>query len=154
MKIPDGWRQLSPTTRVIVAALLAMILAIYACFQAASQAYLCAQKSREVRQIQHTAMISGWQQWLSLRNTAEKSLLSLDKTMPFSPVSFQQAGARLLSWLPSAKGGEMVLEIAWQQVPSTFAMLAERDMQVVGFALVAENNVLRLTLQLVADDEH
>lgn len=154
MKIPDGWRQLLPTARVIVAALLAMILAIYACFQAASQAYLHTQKSREVRQIQHTAMLSGWQQWLSLRDTAKKSMQSLDKTMPFSPVSFQRAGTRLLSWLPSAKGGEMVLEIAWQQVPSTFEMLAERDMQVVGFALVAENNVLRLTLQLVADDEH
>ncbi|WP_432699636.1 hypothetical protein ACRUMN_19025 [Kluyvera cryocrescens] len=47
----------------------------------------------------------------------------------------------------------MSLEGPWQQVPSTFSMLAERDMQVLAFSLSAEKGVLSLTLQLVRNDE-
>ena len=154
MKLPDGWRQLSPTTRVRVAALLAMIIGIYVCIQTGYPAFLSAQKVREIRQIQHTAMMSGWRRLLSLPALTDVSLQPSVNAIPFSPVSFQRAGVRLKGWLPSGKGGEMVLETGWQQVLSTFAMLAERDMRVVNFALAAENGVLRLTLQLVSADEH
>lgn len=154
MKLPDGWRQLSLTARVRVSALLVMSIGIYVCFQAGYPAFLSAQKSREIRQIQHTGMMSSWQRLLSLPASTDVSLQPSVKAIPFSPVSFQRAGARLKGWLPSGKGGEMVLETAWQQVPSTFVMLAERDMRVVNFTLTAENGVLRLTLQLVSDDEH
>lgn len=154
MKLPDGWRQLSLTARVRGAALLAMVIGIFVCFQTGYMAFLSVQKSREIRLIQHSTMISGWRRLLSLPASTDVPLSSSVNAISFSPVSFQRAGVRLKGWLPSGKGGELVLETAWQQVPSTFEMLAERDMQVVSFALVAENGVLRLTLQVVSDDEH
>ena len=71
----------------------------------------------------------------------------------FSPAAFQQAGAKLVSWQPSDKGGELVLDTPWLQVVSTFSLLAERDMQVAAFALTGENGTLRFTMRLVHDDE-
>ena len=47
----------------------------------------------------------------------------------------------------------MSLETPWQSVPSTFPLLAERGMQVTAFVLMAHNDALRFTLQLVRDDE-
>ena len=154
MKLPDGWRRLSPTAGVRATALLAMIIGSCAGFQAGYQAFLSAQNSHKTWQTQHTRMMADWQQLMPLRDSQDASLLASVKSKPFSPVVFQRANARLVSWLPSGAGGEMTLETSWQQVSSTFSMLAERDMRIVNFAFTPENGVLRLTLQLVHDDEH
>nr|EKU4731311.1 DNA utilization protein HofO [Kluyvera ascorbata] len=73
--------------------------------------------------------------------------------IPFSPVDLQREGVRLVSWVPSAVGGEMSLEADWQQIPATFSMLAERGMQVIAFSLSPGNGALNFSLQLVRDDE-
>lgn len=76
----------------------------------------------------------------------------LAASKPFSPIAFQRPGAELMSWSPTGHGGELVLETVWQQVPSVFALLAERGMRVVAFSLKAGEPRHVLTLQLEGDD--
>ncbi len=55
---------------------------------------------------------------------------SEEKTLPFSPLDFQLSGAQLVSWHPSAQGGELALKTLWEAVPSAFTRLAERNVSV------------------------
>jgi pilus assembly protein HofO len=75
-------------------------------------------------------------------------------TVPFSPVDFQRQDVALVSWMPAGRGGDIVLESAWYQVPATFGLLAERGMQVNAFSIQPGAERLLLTLQLEGGDEH
>lgn len=68
--------------------------------------------------------------------------------IPFSPVDFQRKDAQLVNWSPAGEGGEMVLEIGWEQIPNTFSLLAERGVQVTAFSIKPGAERLLLTLQL------
>lgn len=70
----------------------------------------------------------------------------------FSALAFQTGSTRLLSWHPTGRGGEMVLQTGWQDVPETFTRLAEQDMQVSAFSLALKEGVLHLRLELESGD--
>lgn len=146
--------RLSPVIQVRAGALLAILLAVYGGYLSGHQAYLDAEQRRGAQLTQHRQYLAILQR--VMRTKAEMlSTPRLDEknTLPFTPVDFQRAGARLTGWQPTDAGGEMSLETPWQSVPSTFPLLAERGMQVTAFVLMAHNDALRLTLQLVRDDE-
>ena len=70
----------------------------------------------------------------------------------FSALAFQTGSARLLSWHPTERGGEMVLQTGWQDVPETFARLAERRTLATAFSLALKEGVLHLRLELESDN--
>jgi len=60
------------------------------------------------------------QQWAALYRLVDATPFSEEKTLPFSPLDFQLSGAQLVSWHPSAQGGELALKTLWEAVPSAF----------------------------------
>lgn len=52
------------------------------------------------------------QQWAALYRLVDATPFSEEKTLPFSPLDFQLSGAQLVSWHPSAQGGEFGVENA------------------------------------------
>lgn len=52
------------------------------------------------------------QQWAALYRLVDTTPFSEEKTLPFSPLDFQLSGAQLVSWHPSAQGGELAVENA------------------------------------------
>lgn len=72
--------------------------------------------------------------------------------LPFSPLDFHIADARLVSWQPAEKGGVMTLETAWQAVPQVFPALAQRGMAATAFSIRPGEGGLNFTLQLESDD--
>lgn len=145
---------LSPTAKVGAGALLLMLLAMYGGYRVEHQAYVEAEKSREVWRKQHEQYLARWHHVAHLNADARSApWLEEQDIPPFSPVDFQRADARLAHWQPSEVGGEISLDTPWHAVPGTFLRLAERGMRVVGFTLATHDDVLRFTLQLVRDDE-
>lgn len=102
---------------------------------------------------QQRLRIARWQSVMPLQAalniTADTTLAA---TKPFSPVDFQRPGAELMSWTPAGRGGELVLETEWEQVPSVFMLLAERGMRLSAFTLQAGETRHVLTLQLEGID--
>lgn len=145
---------LSPTAKVGAGALLLMLVAMYGGYRVEHQAYVEAGKSREAWQKQHEQYLAHWHRVAHL-NAGVRATPWLEEQdiPPFSPVGFQQNGARLAHWQPSVAGGEISLDTPWHAVPGTFLRLAERGMRVTGFTLATHDDVLRFTLQLVRDDE-
>lgn len=82
------------------------------------------------------------QQWAALYRLVDTTPFSEEKTLPFSPLDFQLSGAQLVSWHPSAQGGELALKTLWEAVPSAFTRLAERNVSVSRFSLSVEGDDL------------
>lgn len=98
---------------------------------------------------QQLLRIARWQSVMPLQAALNVAAdVSLATSKPFSPVDFQRSGAELMSWTPDGRGGELVLETVWEQVPSVFMLLAERRMRVAAFSLQAGETRHVLTLQL------
>ncbi|EPY2149580.1 DNA utilization protein HofO, partial [Escherichia coli] len=93
------------------------------------------------------------QQWATLYRLVDTTPFSEEKTLPFSPLDFQLPGAQLVSWHPSAQGGELALKTLWEAVPSAFTRLAERNVSVSRFSLSVEGDDLLFTLQLETPHE-
>ncbi|HED1419009.1 TPA: hypothetical protein R4S64_000974 [Kluyvera georgiana] len=153
MRLPDGWRAVSRLNALRLTGLMALLAGCGLCFYMMKQVNLTFEKGNEARQRQHAQYVAGWQRLMPLRVLPERAESAVPPVVAFSPAAFQQAGAKLVSWQPSDKGGELVLDTPWLQVVSTFSLLAERDMQVAAFALTGENGTLRFTMRLVHDDE-
>ncbi|WP_433638479.1 hypothetical protein [Kluyvera georgiana] len=153
MRLPDGWRAVSRLNALRLTGLMALLAGCGLCFYMMKQVNLTFEKGNEARQRQHAQYVAGWQRLMPLRVLPEGAESTVPPVVAFSPAAFQQAGAKLVSWQPSDKGGELVLDTPWLQVVSTFSLLAERDMQVAAFALTGENGTLRFTMRLVHDDE-
>ncbi|MDA8492053.1 hypothetical protein [Kluyvera georgiana] len=153
MRLPDGGRAVSRLNALRLAGLMALLAGCGLCFYMMKQVNLTFEKGNEARQRQHAQYVAGWQRLMPLRVLPEGAESAVPPVVAFSPAAFQQAGAKLVSWQPSDKGGELVLDTPWLQVVSTFSLLAERDMQVAAFALTGENGTLRFTMRLVHDDE-
>ncbi|MGL5699248.1 MAG: DNA utilization protein HofO [Kluyvera sp.] len=149
MRLPERLWPLSTAIKIRSVALIAALIGILCCYQLSYREYLHAAHSREQWRTLNTRTAAIWRR---LRLFVPEPVPDI-APLPFSPALFQRAGAKLVSWLPSAKGGDMVLDTPWRQVAPTFVMLAERDMQVAAFSLAAENGVLRFSLQLVRDDQ-
>lgn len=147
------WSRFLALGGVRLAALLAVLPGLCGGYWLGHQSRNEAQTSRAAWQSQREKNTAGERRLLGLRAELVEFGMDSIATQPFSPVDFQRQGVRLVSWLPTATGGEMVLETPWQQVAPTFTRLAECDMQVAAFSLAAESGVLRLNLQLVRGDE-
>ena len=149
MQLPD----VSTLAKIRVAALLAILSCVFGGYLLCQQEYRRMQESHAAWRTQRAHVASSWHRLLPSAVTPLGLSGQNATPVPFSPVVFQRAGAKLVSWLPSAKGGDMVLDTPWAQVAPVFIMLAERDMRVAAFSLSLENSVLRFSLQLVGDDE-
>ena len=90
---------------------------------------------------------------IRLNRLVDTTPFSEEKTLPFSPLDFQLSGAQLVSWHPSAQGGELALKTLWEAVPSAFTRLAERNVSVSRFSLSVEGDDLLFTLQLETPHE-
>lgn len=153
MRLPDGWRARSMLSALRIAGIMAVLVGIGLCFYRMTQISLTLEKEKEARQRQHALYVAGWHRLMSLPRQQVGVESPVPPSVAFSPAAFQRAGARLVSWQPSDKGGELVLDTPWPLVADTFSLLAERDMQVAAFALAGENGTLRFTVRLVHDHE-
>lgn len=103
--------------------------------------------SREV------ALQTQWRRVMALRIPAGDIPGARIDKQPFSPIAIPLAGVRLIAWRPQGNGGEMELTLPWQTVPAFFAWLARCGMSPRSFSLYREAQVLRLHLQLEAEDD-
>ncbi|WP_404685222.1 HofO family protein [Raoultella terrigena] len=95
------------------------------------------------------------QQWLKLlplRVALAREEVAGPAERVFSPLHLPVDGAALIAWKPAGRGGEMVLELRWPSVPALFSWLADCGMRVAAFSLQPQKRVLRLSLQLEAED--
>lgn len=149
---PERWLSLSSRSRwatwlmiTLSCAALAWLLAVRPCMteQAQRLAELQAQQLSRSRL---------WASIMPLRRAEEQAAAVAQPTRAFSALAFQTSSARLLSWQPNERGGEMVLQTGWQEVPETFARLAEQRMQATAFSLALKEGVLHLRLELESGD--
>lgn len=153
MSFPKEWLRWSSAMMMRGGGCVAILLGAYAAYDVGYQAYARAHKSEVTWQTAQGYNAKSWRRIMPMKTLELNEKAEVGKQLiVFSPVDFQLKGARLVSWIPSASGGDMSLETPWQQVPATFSRLAERGMQVIAFSLSAENGVLRLGLQLGRDD--
>jgi len=92
-----------------------------------------------------------WKKVMSLRDPSGEGSSHLSK--PFSALDFDGMKSRLLSWEPSGKRGELILEADWPAIPSLFGLLAERNQAVRAFSILPGVPRLTLRLQLEAIDD-
>jgi len=71
---------------------------------------------------------------------------------PFSPLEFDTDALRMVRWQPGGRGGELVMEATWAQIPSLFVTLARRDVAVDRFSIQPEQNRLQIVMQLERQD--
>lgn len=87
-----------------------------------------------------------WVMALRYSPAAEQS--SAQIRQGFSPLDFQQGGAKLVHWKPTQNGGELTLDADWAQIPDVFSRLAQRDANVAAFDINPQGALLRLNIQL------
>ena len=102
--------------------------------------------SREV------ALQTQWRRVMALRIPAGDIPGARIDKQPFSPIAIPLAGVKLIAWRPQGSGGEMELTLPWQTLPALFSWLARCGMNPRSFSLEREAQVLRLRLQLEAED--
>lgn len=147
----DFWFALSPRLRVVcwlTGALCGLMLAWWL--------VVSPLKDRQVQlRIQQEANESALRaQWRKLRDITPPPQSATDVALsPFTPLDFHTHERQLLRWQPAQNGGEMVLQTQWALVTGSFLMLAQRDMLVPSFSLIAEENGLRFTLGLEHDHD-
>ena len=100
----------------------------------------------------HLRLRQQWLRLIPLQTTLQNAFPDEQKRALFSPITLPVSGAMLVSWRPSGRGGELLLEVRWQAVPPLFSWLAECGMRVTGFSLRPEKEALLMTLQLEAED--
>lgn len=93
-----------------------------------------------------------WQKLLPLRAALAREGAVGPASQVFSPLHLPVDGAALIAWRPGGRGGEMELELRWPSVPALFTWLADCGMRVTAFSLHPQKKVLRLSLQLEAED--
>lgn len=136
--LAERWCDFSPRLRVGIWLLMLLLLAIaVACFRPGEQ-YVS----------QPVALKAQWRKTLPLRDVSVST--PPEPSKPFSALDFGEAGSQLMSWQPSGKGGELILDADWNAIPSLFTLLAERRQAMRGFSLQPEKQRLRLTLAIEA----
>ncbi|MGY5955078.1 hypothetical protein ACUY4R_002862 [Kosakonia sp. BK9b] len=94
------------------------------------------------------------EQWRKLRAISPPAHKESDAALRvFTPLDFQGAGRQLTRWQPTQNGGEMMLETEWHAVAGTFPLIAERNMLISAFSLLADERGLHFTLRLEHDNE-
>lgn len=147
----DFWYRLTPRVQAACGVLMLVCLAVLLWWGCIRPVVMEKQRLEQQRVAQQAALQQRWHALLALRPPTTIPDDTAPET-PFSPLDFQSEGAQLIRWHPAPKGGEMLLEVQWAQVPQTFAHLAERQMLTSAFSLIAQDNTLHLSLQLERDD--
>ncbi|WP_336856415.1 hypothetical protein [Pseudescherichia vulneris] len=149
---PERWLSLSARSRGAIwltmalgCTALAWLLAVRPCMREQTQ------RLTEIR-AQQQSRSQLWASAMPLRQAEEQETTAILPERAFSALAFQIGSARLLSWHPNAHGGELVLQTGWQDVPETFARLAEQRMQATAFSLALKGGVLHLRLELESSD--
>ncbi|WP_312282898.1 hypothetical protein [Pseudescherichia sp.] len=149
---PERWLSLSAHSRSAIwltialgCAALAWLLAVRPCIHEQTQ------RLAEIR-AQQQSRSQLWADVMPLRQAEELATSAILPERAFSALAFQTGSARLLSWHPNARGGELVLQTGWQDVPETFALLAKQRMQATAFSLALKEGVLHLRLELESSD--
>lgn len=150
---PEGWLVLSARSRVAAWLSVTMCCALLAWFLAV-RPYTGEQTQRLAElHAQQQSRSQLWASIMPLRQAGEQTATASLSGRAFSALAFQTGSARLLSWHPNEHGGEMVLQSGWQDVPETFARLAEQGMQVTAFSLALKEEVLHLRLELESGND-
>lgn len=101
----------------------------------------------EIKREQTITAIKGL--WASeTHSTAARGQPVVPALQPFSPLDVQTNGARLVRWLPNAKGGELTLDADWVLIPDLFALFAQRGMGVTAFSVEPGESRLQLVVQV------
>lgn len=150
---PERWYALSSAGRGLCGLLFTLMLAGLAwwCWLHPQRLHISTEAAQVALQRQH--LTTRWREVLLLKTPEAVQVDDHAPSSPFSPLDFQMADVRLVSWQPATKGGTLVLDTSWQPVPGIFALLAQQDMAVTAFTLEPTAGRLRFTLQLEPNDE-
>lgn len=150
---PERWLSLSTHRRVVFWLSVTMSCAVLA-WLLTVRPYISEQTQRLAElHAQQQSRSQMWTSTLPLRQAWGAEATAPLPERVFSALAFQTGGARLLSWHPTERGGEMVLQTGWQDVPETFARLAGQNMQVTAFSLALKEEVLHLRLELESGND-
>lgn len=92
-----------------------------------------------------------WKRLMVLRQ--QSALPEVPPREPFSPLGFQATDVKLVSWQPSGRGGELVLDSGWRSIADLFSLLARSGTALQAFHVLPHAGALRITLTLEADDD-
>lgn len=142
----ERWYGLAPRWRCaswLACSLLMMLGWMLFYRQPAQQQRLSQEAQRQRDQDTHAAL------WASARAfypppPGEKTTLA----QSFTPLAFNTNGLRLVRWQPAPAGGELVVDAAWDHIPTLFSALAQHDMTVAHFSVAPDQQTLQVVLQL------
>ncbi|WP_333853024.1 HofO family protein [Leclercia sp.] len=147
---PDSWYAMTPRGRCLCWGVSsALLLACFIGLQWRMQdRQIAAQQARHARNAEAHARLWAAVRKLSLPEDAPPS----PAAEPFSPLAFDTDELRMVRWQPGGRGGELVLEASWTQIPSLFASLARHDVAVGRFSIQPEQKRLQIVMQLERQD--
>jgi len=139
---PDSWYAMTPRGRCLCWGLSSALLLICATlWQGRMQAQPVATQQANARL------------WSAVRKLSPPDeAQTAVATRPFSPLEFDTDALRMVRWQPGGRGGELVMEATWAQIPSLFVTLARRDVAVDRFSIQPEQNRLQIVMQLERKD--
>ncbi len=139
---PDSWYAMTPRGRCLCWGLSSALLLI------------CATLWQERMQAQPVAtQQANARLWSAVRKLSPPDeAQTAVATRPFSPLEFDTDALRMVRWQPGGRGGELVMEATWAQIPSLFVTLARRDVAVDRFSIQPEQNRLQIVMQLERQD--
>ncbi|MFK3712366.1 hypothetical protein [Leclercia adecarboxylata] len=139
---PDSWYAMTPRGRCLCWGLSSALLLICATlWQGRMQAQPVATQQANARL------------WSAVRKLSPPDeAQTAVATRPFSPLEFDTDALRMVRWQPGGRGGELVMEATWAQIPSLFVTLARRDVAVDRFSIQPEQNRLQIVMQLERHD--
>lgn len=139
---PDSWYAMTPRGRCLCWGLSSALLLICATlWQGRMQAQPVATQQANARL------------WSAVRKLSPSDeAQTAVATRPFSPLEFDTDALRMVRWQPGGRGGELVMEATWAQIPSLFVTLARRDVAVDRFSIQPEQNRLQIVMQLERQD--
>lgn len=147
---PDSWYAMTPRGRCLCWGLSsALLLACVTGWQWRMQVrQIATQQAQHARDAENHARL-----WTAVRKLSPPDDVQPAVTArPFSPLEFDTDALRMVRWQPVGRGGELVIEATWAQIPALFATLARRDVAVGRFSIQPEQNRLRIVMQLERQD--
>jgi pilus assembly protein HofO len=150
---PEFWYALTPRIRAALGMGGVMLMLVFGWWWGIHPVAAEIRLLEDKRNVQHQTRQARWKTLLPLVPPRPLETGRYGKSKAFSPLAFQSTGRELVRWQGLNNGGELILASQWDQVPSTFAQLAEHNMQVAAFTLVMKESSLHFSLQLERDED-